>query len=217
MTTALNDIVDDAEDILHDTGNDRWTAIRLARWGAYAETAICLRKPDAYVKNESFVLVAGTRQSIAGTVLMDIVRNMGTDGSTEGAVITKVEKAAMDAIDPDWHTATASATIKHWMHDLRDPKKFYVYPQQPSSGFGYVDAIWSEAPASIGVGDNITLDDIYRAIILDYILFRAYAKDAALHPNAAARAGAHAQMFIDALGSKERIEAFYATEGVKRG
>lgn len=217
MTTALNDIVDNAEITLHDPDNDRWDATELAEWGSYAQNAIVLRKPDAYMKNESFVLVAGTRQAIAGTVVINITRNMGTDGSTAGAVITRVNLVTMDAILPSWHTATASATIKHWIHDLRDPKNFWVYPPQPSSGFGYVDAIWSEAPPSIGVGANITLDDIYKTIILDYILFRAYAKDAALHPNGAARATAHAQMFLNALGSKEKVEEFYAKEGVTRG
>ena len=214
MTVALDDIVNNAQIILHDTGGDRWDSTELDEWGSYGQTAVVIRKPDAYVKNEAFILVAGTRQSIDGLVLIDINRNMGTDGSTPGAIITEVEKKVMDAIDPDWHTASASATAQHWMHDRRDPKKFWVYPQQPASSFGYVDAIWSAAPPEISAGDNISIDDIYRDVLLDYILFRAYSKDAAIQPNAQARATAHGQMFLDALGSKETIEELYKSENL---
>jgi len=214
MTTALNDIVNDAEVILQDTGNDRWDAADLAGWGSLGELAIVIRKPDAFVKNEAFILVAGTRQSIAGLVVVDIVRNMGTSGTTVGNIITKVEKEVMDAIDPTWHTATASATVKHWMNDRRDPKKFWVHPPQPTSSFGYVDAIWSAAPDTIGVGENLNLDDIYREIILDYILFRAFSIDAAIAPHAKERSVAHGQFFLNALGSKETIEELYSKENL---
>lgn len=217
MTIALNDIVNVAETILLDTGNDRWSAADLCTFGSYAETAIVLRKPDAYVKNLAFILVAGTKQTISDAILIfDIFRNMGTAGTTPGTVITKVEKGVMDAVLPSWHTADASATVKHWMYDPDDPQTFLVYPPQPTSGFGYVDGKWSAFPPAITVGSNITLDDIYREPILDYILFRAYSVDGALAPNAAQRATAHAQLFLNSIGSKESIEEFYTREGVKR-
>jgi len=215
MATAVNDLVDRAETLLHDEGNDRWDAADLIIFGSHGEVAIITRKPDAYVKNEAFVLVEGTLQTVDGTVLIDIVRNMGTDGSTEGAAITKVDKVVMDAADPDWHTATASATVKHWMADLRDPKRFWVYPPQPSSSFGYVQGVWAATPSELSAGGNINLDDIYKDALLDYILFRAFSIDASLHPNAAARALKHGQLFLDAIGSKESIEQLYDTENAK--
>jgi len=217
MSTAVNDIVERAEIILHDERNDRWDASELVDWISHGEAAIVVRKPDAYITNEAFILVEGTLQSISGTVLIDIVRNMGTDGTTEGASITRVDKAVMDAIDSLWHTATASATAEHWMHDRRDPKKFWVYPPQPSSSFGYVQGIYSATPSEVSAGSNINLDDVYRDVLLDYVLFRAFSKDAGIHPNAAARANIHCQLFLSAIGSKETIEEVYAAEGGERG
>jgi len=213
MTVAVNDIIDKAEIVLHDTSNARFSAAELIGWLNSGTKAIAARKPDVYVKNEAFVLVAGTKQSITGaTLISDITRNMGIGGSTPGAIITKVNKKDMDMADPDWHTETASATVKHWMYDKNNPSDFWVYPPQPSISFGYVDAIWFAVPPVVVAGANINIDDIYEPVILDYILFRAYSLDAAIHPNAAQRSVAHGQLFIDSLGSQETVEQLIVSE-----
>lgn len=213
MATTVQSVVDNAEKILHDTTNVTWSAADLAEWCSYGQAAIVTRKPDAYVKHEAFILVAGTVQSISDAVILfDITRNMGTGGSTPGNAITRINREVLDAVLPSWPAATASATVKHWMYDPKDAKRFHVYPPQPASGFGYVDGVWSALPDSIGIDDNITLDDIYRDPLLDYILFRAFSIDAAISPYAAQRATAHAQMFLNSIGSKETVEEFYAKE-----
>lgn len=217
MSTAVDDLVDNAETILFDTTNARWDATELATYLSYGETAIVSRKPDAYVKHEAFILVAGTLQTVTDAVLIfDITRNMGTGGSTAGNAITRIDKAILDAALPGWHADTASATVKHWMYDESDPQRFHVYPPQPSSSFGYVDGVWSAFPAEIESGDDINLDDIYREALLDYILFRAYTKDAAVAPEAGQRASAYAQLFLNEIGSKESIEEFVRQESQAR-
>lgn len=217
MTIAVNDIVDHAEIILYDSGNAKWTASELVTWLGYGETAIVLRKPDAYVRHEAFVLAEGTLQTVSDAVIiLDITRNMGTDGATEGNAITKVDMKMLDASLPGWHAASASATVKHWMYDESDPKRFHVYPPQPSSSFGYVDGVWSAFPSAVSAGGNITLDDIYREVLLDYVIFRSYNKDAAVAPQAGQRAAAHAQLFLNAIGSKETVEEFIAKETMER-
>lgn len=211
MAVAVNSMINKTEIILHDEGNTRWAATELIDWGSEGENFIITRKPDAYVKQEAFVLVAGTLQSIAGAFLiMDIVRNMGTTGTTPGKPITKVDRKDLDIDYPGWHTATASATVKHWMPDERTPSKFYVYPPQPVSAFGKVEGIWSESPPALEVGGDINLALIYESVIINYILFRAYCKDAAIHPLANQRAIGYLSAVLTALGSQENVEALYA-------
>ncbi|MCK7581011.1 MAG: hypothetical protein MZV65_38935 [Chromatiales bacterium] len=51
----------------------------------------------------------------------------------------------------------------------------------------------------------IKLDDIYANAILDYVLYRAYSKDAEYAANAQ-RAALHYQAFTNALGVKTQVD-----------
>jgi hypothetical protein len=214
MTTA-QDVIDKAENVLQDILNARWGAPELLGWYNDGQKAIVVRKPDAYVKNEAFVLIAGTRQSVPGFVVIDIVRNMGTAGTAPGDAITKIDRAEMDLANPSWHTDVASATVKHWMYDDRDPSRFWVYPPQPGSAFGFVDAIWSAAPPDALLATAMALNAVYEPVLIDWILFRAYSKDAANSLYSRDRAVAHAQMFLAALGSQESAEAMVSASAAE--
>lgn len=211
MALAINDLVDKCETLLLDTANDRFLAADLVLYANEAEKAIVTRKPDAYVKHDAFVLVEGTLQTKTGAiVIFDITRNMGTDGTTEGNAITKIPMGVLDLALPTWHTATASATVIHWMYNDKDPTHFHVYPPQPSENFGYVDGIWSQAPPAVTAGNNMNLADFYEQYIINYMMFKAHSMDGAIHAAARERAMAYAQMFLGLLGTQEDVEAFYS-------
>lgn len=210
MAITAQTIVDEAEVILMDTDNDHWGATELFGYAKDGEKESSINKPDIYVKNEDVILVEGTKQTIPddGIHLIDIIRNMGTDGATIGDAITLVDKKSFDAIDRSWHTATASAVVEHFMFDLRDPSRFYVYPPQPNASFGYVDMIWAAIPPTIAtIASNINLDDIYKHALLNYILYRAYSRDADASADGGNKANLYYQMFLRGLGIKDAKEA----------
>ncbi len=200
MTVAINDIIDDAEIILNDTTNVRWAATELLAWANAAQIEIIKLVPHANTLYASVLLTSGTKQTLAsGSIrLIDIIRNMGlTPGTTAGNAITMVTKGHLDKMFPDWHTTTASTTVKHFMYDPATPKIFWVYPQSP--GTNYVDIITSVVPTAMTAGTNIDLDDEYRSAILDYILYRGYQKDADFNPEDKRVIG-HWQAFMGGLG-----------------
>lgn len=211
MSFTPQNVIDKAELILQDTGNARWSASTdLLPWAVDAEREIISRKPDAYVLTSSVVLVAGAVQAPSGAVVIfDVTRNMGTNGTTPGNAITKVEREALDKAYPGWPTETAASTVLHWMPFPDDTKRFWVYPPQPAASQGYVEIIRSALPTAPAIDGNYSIGDEYQPIIVDYILFRAFAYDAAIHPNARDRAIAHGQAFLDGLGSRESAEEFY--------
>jgi hypothetical protein len=115
-------------------------------------------------------------------------------------------RAILDDQIPDWHNSTASASIAHFIYDTSDPKNFYLYPR-PATGAS-IEIIYSTIPAVISLtafdGTDTTvigLDDTYANAILDYMLYRAYSKDATYAANAN-RAVSHYQAFGDSLGVK---------------
>lgn len=208
-TMTVQNIVDRAGIILQDTTHIRWDSTELLKWLNDAQREIVMRKPDAYVTSASLALVEGTRQSLpaTGVQLIDVSRNLGpTDTPADGPAVTYMPRKILDNSKRSWHTETAAAVIQHFCFDERDPKKFYVYP--PADATSSVEIIFAAAPADILISDTITLDDIFANAILDYILYRAYSKDADYTANSP-RAQAAYQSFLNSLGLRDEAEAKY--------
>jgi hypothetical protein len=205
-------IITKAQTIIQDATGVRWPETELLGWINEGQREIVLLKPDSSVRNESKILIAGTKQSIPadGIVLISVVRNMGTTGTSPGKAVRSINRQILDEQVPDWHAATAASSAAYCVYDGRNPKVFYVYPPQPAVSPGYVELIYSAAPADMAtVSSAITIDDIYSGSLLDYCLFRAYSKDANYAGNNE-MAMAHYQKFVETLSLKEKIEG--ATE-----
>ena len=89
-----------------------------------AQRDIVMRKPDAYTKSVSTVLtISECKQSLPSDaiLLLDITRNMGTDGSTLGRVPTRIERPVLDQQWPNWMTDTGAAEVQNYMYDEKDP------------------------------------------------------------------------------------------------
>jgi hypothetical protein len=207
-TIIANSVIEKAQTILQDTTGVRWpVANELLGWLNDGQREVVILKPNSHVKNIAVRLAAGTKQSLPsdGVQLIDVVRNMGTDGNTPGRAVRIVMREILDAQVPNWHSATAAADAKHYVYSLLDPKNFYVYPPQPAANQGYVEMVYGAAPADATLNGPITLDDIYQNVLVDYILYRAYSKDTeyAADQN---RAATHQNAYIAALTGKAKVE-----------
>ena len=90
--------MDEAENLLQDSSNVRWTETELLQGVNTGCIAVCSFKPDAYVVSESVALVEGIVQSlpVSGHFLQDVICNMGTDGSTFGKAVTLIDRKILD-------------------------------------------------------------------------------------------------------------------------
>lgn len=185
-TITVASILTKVTTILQDASNVRWSADELILWLNDAQRELVLYKPNAYVISTAVKLVQGTKQSIPSSAvsLIDIVRNMGTNGTTPGNSIRAVSREILDTQVPNWHAVTPSATAKHFVYTPLDTKNFYIYPPQPATNQGYVEMVYVALPTDAVSGGVITLDDIYVTALISYILFRAYSKDAEFAGNA---------------------------------
>lgn len=194
--------------ILQDPTNIRWPTDELLSWLNDGQREISLYKPNAFVTNAAVVCAAGTKQVLPSSAisLIDVVRNMGTAGTTPGNSIRAVSREILDTQIPNWHASTASATVKHFVYTPLDPKTFYVYPPQPASGQGYVELVYVAAPTDAVIGGTITIDDVYVTGLINYTLYRAYSKDAE-YANNTALATAYYQQFQGLLQGKVTAES----------
>jgi hypothetical protein len=205
-TLTAQSIVDKAEQILQDATNVRWTADELLGWLNDAQRQIALVRPDASVTTANITLVSGTKQSLpaSGLRLLDVIRNMGVGGATPGSAVRLVDREVLDSQRPGWHMETGVSDVKHFVFDQRNPKTFYVYP--PAVTNATVEAVYSVSPAEVAaIGNTITLDDIYQNPLLDWVLYRAFSKDAEFAANQEL-AVKHLSAFQTALGIKSEVD-----------
>jgi hypothetical protein len=216
-TVKITDIIQRVESVLQDS-NIRWPRIELQTWINESYLAITLLRPDANAKSGSLTCVEGTRQSLntafpSALRLLDVTRNVAVSSSQK--VVRMVARSVLDDQRPAWHSETPTVNIQHYTFDPRQPKEFFVYP--PATTSAQIEVVYADAPQAHalteaqldptgGSTEVIKLDDIYMSPIIDWVLYRAYSKDAEYGANEA-RASASYQAFNAAIGAKSQTDS----------
>jgi hypothetical protein len=221
-----SDITSRVRILLNDIDATRWLDSELFKWINDAQKLVAMMRPDASVATFVMSLIAGTRQSIptGGFRLLDVIRNVVTvTGSTAanqvvtvpGRSVRIVDREVLDTQDPFWHTATGSAEIKHFIYDNRSPTLFYVYP--PATTAAKLEVVYSVAPTEVAAaGDTLSISDIYLDVILNYVMYRAYSKDAEYASNAAL-ANSYLSIVNTMLGIKTQKDVAYSPDLNSKG
>ena len=182
-TVTAKTIIDKAATQLIDIPAVRWTRSELLGWLNDGLRQIVVMQPTATNTVAVQKLAAGTRQSLPpdGWLLLNVIRNMGTTGTTPGRAVRVISRELLNGYNPDWHADAASSVTKNFMYDLSDQTAFWVYP--PSDGNGYVEFNYSRQPADLtSEAQVIPMFDVYQQPLVDYILYRACSKDAEYAP-----------------------------------
>ena len=194
-TVKVIDIIRNAEHVLQDT-SIRWPRTELQNWLNEAYLAVILMRPDANAKTGTFTCTAGSRQQLtaqfaSGLKLLDVTRNLAS--ASDKRAVRLVARSVLDDQRPTWHGETGTVNIQHYMYDARQPKEFFVYPPATTDPTG--------SNATV-----ILLDDIYKSPLTDWVLYRAYSKDAEYGANEQ-RAVSSYNAFNTALGAKTQVDA----------
>lgn len=234
MPVMASDIISRAQTIVQDTTGVRWPYAELLQWLNDGQREVALYKPSATAQNVALTLQQGTLQTIGvgGLALLRVVRNLKTPVGNPrigSRAVRIVEREVLDAQHPAWHDPTVfpyEKEVKHFCFDESDPTNFYVFPG--NDGTGAVEAVVSKSPADVtlvsGADVNtlasyrlpIQVPDIYANCLLDYVLFRAYSKDADYAGNAD-RSAVHYGMFTASLGVKLQNEVAQNPNAGQRG
>lgn len=209
-------VMADAARDLHDEAYARFPKTRYTSWLNDGQRQIANLRPDASSERHTWLLSAtGVKHSLPTgyTRMIDPVRYMGTNGTTFGNSIEKADRRSMDRSHPDWATDTASAIVRNVMTDQRHPTVFEVYPPQPASSRGYIDALLAKPPLDVtvaGVGGEtvnaaISLDDHYAPSLTIYLKYRFHDADSE-NPNSKETARAYWRMFLESIGIKTQVD-----------
>ncbi len=206
MTVLASSIIDKARIILNDPNGTRWGEAELLDWLNDGQKEAVRVKPDINPVTTVIRLVTGTRQTLSGIVFIDVIRNMGEDTTTPGKAARKIIKGTLDEMLPGWHSSPESSEVTFACAEINNPRVFYVYPPQPSSNQGSLEVVQSEIPIKIPtIDDPITINDVYETALIDYVLSRAFGKDAE-YAAEGDKAMTYYQKFISAIASQDRAE-----------
>lgn len=211
-----SEIIDRARIILNDSDGVRWLDSEFFKWINDAQRVIALVRPDSVVANSTLTLVAGTKQTLPadGLRLLDVVRNITAEGAGSRAV-RHVDRDVLDTQNPSWHTETGVQIVKNFVYDNRDPKTFYVYP--PALSTSRLEVVYSKNPTDVvALGSTLAVADIYADPLLNYVLHRAYSKDADFAQNGNL-AGAYLATFNSMLGLKTSKDAAFSPDLNSKG
>ena len=199
-------VIERVAETLQDQSGVTWTEAQLVAWLNDAQRTVALVRPDASSVTGQLALQLGTKQALPanGLRLLTLIRNLGTDGATPGAAIRLVDRGTLDTVTPNWHSAKASTAIAEYAVDDRDPLHYWVNP--PSDGTGKVEGTYAVTPALITTTtDTLPLADTYSPALVEWMLYRCFARDSEQTPNFA-RAAGHFQNFFNLLGMKTQSD-----------
>lgn len=177
MATTVASLLARATTLLQDPTHVRWAETEMLDWLNDGQKEALAYKPNVYLVRAVVTLVAGTKQTLPldAVQLSDIPRNY-SDALTPGAQVQLVTREILDSFTPNWHAALKTTLVKHYTYTPTEPKTFYVSP--PNSGTGKIELVYSATPPTATLIGVIALDDIYGPALVDYIMYRAYSKDA---------------------------------------
>jgi hypothetical protein len=141
-----------------------------------------------------------------------VVRN--TAATSNKYAVRLVDRRSLDDQRKGWYGETQTVNIEEYMFDARQPRDFFVYP--PATTVARLEVAYAQVPTPHTLTDEqlgntataevIRIDDVFANALLDYMLYRAYTKDADQAANAQ-RAVAHYQAFQNALGVSAQANA----------
>jgi hypothetical protein len=216
-TVKVVDVISKAQTLLKDATGVRWPVLELQGWLNDAYREIVIFRPDSNAQTGTYACVAGPRQQITSTFapatqLLDVVRNVAA--SATKSPVKLITRQTLDDMDRTWYGNTGAVTIERYAFDPRLPREFLVYP--PAAVGAQLEIIYSSVPAAhtltqaqlenSATTDVIRIDDSFGNVLIDYVMYRAYSKDAEVAANSA-RAVAHYQAFQNGLGIKGQSEA----------
>jgi hypothetical protein len=209
------------KEMLRDLGSDSWGETALIAALYEAEKVVANFRPDATASSVSFDCDAGIEQSLAALTgpsasrLLDVRYNL-SQTDVPGRSVRRVDLADLDALTPDWRSATPSDTIKEFVFDPREPLLFYVRPPATSGARLRVSfsAIPEPYPGTLTSDTETTVGAVFEPMLIEWALYRLFGHDAEGSVNIS-RSQQHLANFQSMMGVKIQGEKVYGPKATE--
>jgi hypothetical protein len=178
VSTKVRDLIDRLLTAVNDPDADSWSAPELIQYLNEGLNTLALIAVDQFTVVDTVQLVPGTRQTLPsdGVKIMRVNRGVYVDDSI-GPAVREVSLRAFTEHYPEWHTA-ASDVVAEWAPDPNEPTTYWVNPPQDDVTPAKAEIEYVRKPDYVDVGQALPTDPAYDAALIEFILYRAYSKDA---------------------------------------
>ncbi len=187
----VSEVLDRARTILQDNAAVYWEAAELPMWLSDGRLEAYRLRPDIYEVTEDFTCAEGYRQQLPGgaRLLFDVPRNVS---APRQRAITVADAGALARVRPNWRSQAKAMEVRHFLYDERSPGQFNVYP--PARAGVVVEVSYAKRPVPVtqDQGDvDLVEEGEYAPALVDYVLYRAFLKEADTVPAFHQRAAQH--------------------------
>lgn len=211
MAVVIGGLIRRAQRIVQDVAGTRWDEPEFLDWFNDGRRELAVIKPAEFAVRLPVTLEVGTLQKLperAFQLLRVDCNLLSVSPRKAGRALSIVERRVMNTMHPRWQEDEAfpfEQQARHYVYDDTEPTTFHVFPG--NDGTGAVEVSVAVLPDdATKATETIGVRDIYANALLDYMLYRAFAKDADFSGNAE-RSGAHYAAFASAVGAKAATEA----------
>lgn len=203
---TLDDAITEVRRLLQDeTATYRYSDAFLFGLGNQVLNRIQLLRPDLFATEGT---VTCTQSATLQSAPSDSLRLIEVLYISGGNNLIEVNREILDQTMPTWRTDTEAAA-QNWMRHIRNPNKFFIYPQAPAAQDIVVE--YSKIPAAYATGEAIALlPAAYLPAIIDGMVYLAESADNE-HVNSG-RAKMFKDSFSELLGVSQASWAVTDTE-----
>ena len=169
----LDDVIADVRFLIQDeTTTYRYSDAALLGLANQALRRIAVLRPDLFSTTTNH---ATTDNAVIQDGPSDSFRIVEIYSVVGGDAIIEINRETLDQNTPDWPSATAAKAI-NWVRHVRNPNKFFVYPQA-ITGQSLLLVYAQSPPIYDGTTTVALLADTYRPIVVDATVFLAESID----------------------------------------
>jgi hypothetical protein len=163
----LNDVITDVRRIIQDEVTPfRYSDAFLLSMCNQSLKRIQLLRPDLFAFFGTVVCVEGEVIQTAPTDSLRIIEVFSIVGGTG---LVEASREVLDQTIPTWPNDTAAAAI-NWMRHVRNPNKFFIYPQAPAAQTLEIE--YSQVPINYTGSVTVTLlPDAYFPVVVDMTVY----------------------------------------------
>lgn len=211
---TVGGVIERAKKVLQESGTGiRWKDSELIGWLNEAYIAVATMRPDAHSIVAEVTLEQGARQALPadGLVAMEVL------AGDSGRAAKPATRRMLTTMRPNWQSEKPSRSPEFYVLDTDTPTAFWLYP--PAAQGSKAEIVYAATPAQHSTDqlatiatDALSVADRYATAVLDFMLYRAYAKDAETPANFQ-RSQSHYQAFASMMSGKAQGDSLAALAG----
>lgn len=169
----LDDVITEVRRLLQDeTTPYRYSDADLLGFCNQSLKRIQLLRPDLFAYVGTMTCVQGEVIQSAPTDSLRIIEVYSIVG---GSGVVEAVREVLDQTLPTWVNDAEGAAV-NWMRHVRNPNKFFIYPQAPAAQDLNIE--YSQVPPTYDGSTAVTLlADAYFPVVVDCVMFLAQSMD----------------------------------------